>query len=272
MSSRNFKKTGDIVHSLDRRAPHGTAEDWDPVGLLLGDPNQETPGVVLSNDLTFEAVELALQRKYSLIVTHHPCIFPKNRGLSKIIAGTPIYEALRNGIAVAAYHTNFDQCALEVVEQVSKGLGVVPQGRLFEKTSETTPQGIVKGFGYGFWGEFPSSRPFSDLAKDVKSLFNIHGFWITNPVPSTVTRVGFVAGKGASFVDAAAALKCDLFITGEAGYHTALSGSRKGVAVMEIGHRESERFFIETMKNWLSDLGLECAEVQTPTQMIWQEV
>src|SRR6185437_5168836 len=94
------------------------------------------------------------------------------------------------------------------------------------------PSGLVTGLGYGFWGDLARPRTFSDLAQDVKSLFNVDGFWITQSPPARIRRVGFVAGKGASFVGAAAAASCDLFITGEAGYHVALDGSRRGVAVM----------------------------------------
>jgi dinuclear metal center YbgI/SA1388 family protein len=377
MSSNSERSIDDVVRALLQRAPQSFAEDWDNVGLLVGDEGQKTSGAVVSIDLTFEAVQLALEKGYKLIVNHHPCIFPKTKGLSRVLSGSPVYEAIRNGICVAASHTNFDQCSLEVVQAVSEGLGLNVQGRLFEKSqisflklvtfvpadhleqvrtavceagagnignydfcsfgakgegtfrggkdthprvgqpgqlekveeirfetvfprglkdqilkallsahpyeevayelysveqttkSSTASQGIVSGLGYGFWGEFPSRRPFSEVAKDVKSLFDIHGFWITNPVPSYVSKVGFVAGKGASFVEAAAAARCDLFITGEAGYHTALGGSRRGVAVMELGHRESEKFFVKTMKSWLTHLGLEVAEAQTPTQQIW---
>jgi dinuclear metal center YbgI/SA1388 family protein len=370
--TKNTKPITEVLRSLNHRAPLGSAEDWDNVGLLIGDSSKETMGAVVSIDLTFEAVELAVLHGYSLIVNHHPCIFPKNRGLSRVIAGTPVYEAIQKGIAVAAYHTNFDQCALEVVEAVSQGLGVQPKGRLLEHSTDallklvtfvpsthveqvrnaiceagagcignydistfslqgegtfrggdaTRPfigtsgilekvqeirletvlprglrtevlralqfahpyeevaydfypleqqpsqGGLIRGLGYGFWGEFPSPRPFSDVVKDVKDIFNINGFWITNPTPSQISSVGFVAGKGASFVDAAFAKKCDLFITGEAGYHTALGGLRRGMAVMELGHCESEKFFVVTMKNWLSKLGLGVVETQIPTQRI----
>lgn len=373
MNSSTEKSIGEVIRSLNQLAPLATAEAWDNVGLLLGDAKGKTNGAIVSTDLTMESVELALRENYKLIINHHPCIFPKNKGLSKITAGTPVYEALRNGISVAAYHTNFDQCSLEVVERIAQGLGIRPQGRLIENPTESllklavyvpashlegvrsalfdagaghignydscsfshpgegtfrggsqtqpfvgspgqleraqetrletvfpvglkdlilaalkkahpyeevafdlysvaqppSQQGLVRGLGYGFWGDFPSMKPFSEVAKDVKSLFNIHGFWITSPVPSLVSRVGFVAGKGASFVEAASAAKCDLFITGEAGYHVALGGARRGTAVMELGHRESEKFFVETMKRWLSNLGLEVAEAQTPTQTIW---
>jgi len=362
-----------IIADFNHRAPLGTAENWDNVGLLLGDPAWETPGAVVAIDLSVEAIELAVQNKFRLILTHHPCIFPKSKGISKITSGSLVFEALNQGIAVAAYHTNFDQCALEVVDLVSRGLGLAPRGRLIDKVEKsllklvtfvplshfeavrrevcragaghignydlctfgvqgegtfrggkgTTPflgqpgelekvqevrfetvfpkglksevlnslfrthpyeevaydlyeleqsasgKGLASGVGYGFWGEFPSPKPFPDVAKDVKRLFNVNGFWITSPTPSSVTRVGFVAGKGASFVEAAHSVKCDLLITGEVGYHNALGGSRQGLAVMELGHRESERFFIEVMGNWLSGLALRFVEAQMPTQKIW---
>ena len=373
MKESSSYSIGDVISSLSSRAPLATAEDWDNVGLLLGDPAQKVSGVLVSIDLTEESIRTAKEKGCNLIINHHPCIFPKDRGLSRLNPGSLVYEAIRNEIAVAAYHTNFDLCALEVSQAICEFLGIKPKGRLVEKGRKNLtklvvnvplahvesvrtaiceagaghignydlatfgvqgegtfrggalsqpfigkpgvlekvqevrletvfPQGyrdeilkalrkshpyeeiaydlysvqqaagstgLVSGLGYGFWGEFTEGKAFSDVGKDVKNLFNINGFWITNSVPSVVKRVGFVAGKGAAFVDAAADLGCDLFITGEAGYHTALAGTRRGMAVMELGHRESEKFFVETMKKWISKLDLLCVDVQTPTQQIW---
>ena len=131
------------------------------------------------------------------------------------------------------------------------------------------PLGLVSGLGYGFWGEFKSAKPFSEVVRSVKHLFKLDGFWLTNPPPNRVRKLAFVAGKGASFIDAAVSAGCDLFITGEAGYHTALDGARKGVAVMELGHRESERFFLTTMEGWLTSLGVRATVVKDATQKIW---
>lgn len=274
MTLANQRSIDDVIRSFDERAPLSTAESWDNVGLLVGDSNARTTGAVISIDLTLEAIEMAIQKNYHLIITHHPCVFPQAGGLDRVVAGSLIYHAIRNGISVVAWHTNFDRCALEVVKAVSSGLKVKPLGRFQESVENSTNlvksvQSEPQALGYGFWGEFPSPRPFPELAEDVKSLFGINGFWITNPVPSQVTRVGFVAGKGSSFVEAASQLKLDLLITGEAGYHTALAGMRQGVAVMELGHRESERFFVETIKIWLTQLGLEFVSISTPTQKIW---
>lgn len=369
---------GEVVRILDARAPHGTAESWDNCGLLVGDPGWKTSGAVVSIDLTEKAIRTAVAKKVRLIVNHHPCIFPKSRGLSRVVAdgaGTSplVFEAIQQGIAVAAYHTNFDRCALEVVESVSKALGAKPLGRLVDHPSgslvklsvyvprshlekvreavceagagqignydccsfgvegkgtfrggkDTDPfigrpgtleiaeetrfetvlprgmerpvlaalmkahpyeevaydlypieqapsaQGLVRGLGYGFWGELEKPKLFSEVVKSVNHMFSTSGFLLTDPPPARIKRVAFVAGKGAAFVDAAAAAGCDLFITGEVGYHVALEGTRQKMAVMELGHRESERFFLSTMKGWLKQAGLNAMELNVPTQKVW---
>jgi dinuclear metal center YbgI/SA1388 family protein len=379
-------KIGKILEALERRAPGGTAEDWDNVGLLAGDPDDETSGAVVSVDLTDEAIDAALAKKWRLIVNHHPCIFPKSRGLSRVTAGGPgsgsssrlVHRAIREGLSVIASHTNFDQCSLEVVTAISKGLGVEPKGRLLESGKDTLlklvvfvpvshadsvrealcaagagnigqydsctfgvrgegtfrggahtqpflgkpgvleraeelrletvlPRGLqrdvlkamlqahpyeevaydlypveqsppvlgpVRGLGYGFWGDLPKAKSFAEVARDVKRLFKVDGFWVSQPSSKQtsskrIRRLGFVAGKGASFVGAAVRAGCDLFITGEAGYHAQLDGARQGLMVLELGHRESEKFFLSTMSEWLEQEGLKTKPLDLPTQKIW---
>jgi putative NIF3 family GTP cyclohydrolase 1 type 2 len=57
-------------------------------------------------------------------------------------------------------------------------------------------------------------------------------------------------------------------ITGEAGYHEALGASRGGSAmkVIELGHTESERFFVKTIQGWLDRFGLKATGLHVKTQ------
>jgi dinuclear metal center YbgI/SA1388 family protein len=382
------RAVSEIIQGLEAHAPSGTAESWDNVGLLVGDPRTQTTGAVVCVDLTEEALREAKKRGYGLIVNHHPCIFPRSKGIGRIVGGDTgksglIYEAIRSGISIAAYHTNFDRCALEVVHGISKELGVVPKGRLLDHPSgaliklvvfvprthaetvrqalgaagaghlgdydfcsfstegtgrfrgadttrpfigkpgkleealevrletvfprglekpvlqalrgahpyeeiaydlyplEQTPSalGLVKGLGYGFWGEFPKPKPFSVFVKDVKKAFKVTGFLLSDPAPNRlnakkmIRKIGFAAGKGASVLGAAAAAGCDVFVTGEAGYHDAIAVSEyrksRPMAVMELGHRESERFFVLTASKWLEAMGLRTVKLHTSTQKIW---
>lgn len=365
-----MKTVTQILAGLEARAPLATAEGWDNVGLLVGTGRSKTAGAVVSIDLTEKAIRTARAKGYRLIVNHHPCIFPKSRGITKVQG--LVHEAASQGVEVISLHTNFDRCALEVVDAVSRGLGLSPGGRLHEATGDllklvvfvpethseqvrtaicgagagqigaydsctfgstgegtfrggegTSPflgragrlerarevrletilptgfksrvlkalfeahpyeevaydlyaleqkasgSGLVSGLGYGFWGDFKKPRSFSEVARGVKSLFQLEGYWVSQPVPSRVRRMAFVAGKGASFIQAAAEAGCDLFVTGEAGYHDVLRGARTGMTVMEIGHRESERFFLSTVSGWLKADGLKTVSLNDPTQRVF---
>ncbi len=365
-----------ILYEIEKRTPPGTAEKWDNVGLLVGNARGIVTGAVLSVDLTEEALETAKRLGYSLIINHHPCIFPRSKGAANVISTGPsklIYEAARAGISVIATHTNFDQCALEVPEAVAQALGITPVGRLFggdespftklvvfvprthvekvrdalfavgagkigrydscsfaspgdgtfrggvgtkpfigksgrlEKVDEVRIEtifprglkrqvlqalrsshpyeeiaydlyrvdqepsrfGLVSGLGYGVYGDLPKAVPFAEIAKRVRRAFKSEGFLITEPLPKRVKRIGFTPGKGSSFLRAAGLLGCDLFITGEAGYHDAREAALSGVGVMEIGHRESEIFFLQTIEKWCREWKVRTRVLNTPIQKFY---
>jgi putative NIF3 family GTP cyclohydrolase 1 type 2 len=104
------------------------------------------------------------------------------------------------------------------------------------------------------------------FAQRVRKAFGVNAFLASEPRPKQVRRVAFSPGKGSSFIAAAAQAGCDVFVTGEAGYHAQLEGARRGVTVVELGHRESERFYLSTMKGWLQELGLSAQSLDQPTQ------
>src|SRR5438105_2040468 len=100
-----MKKISEVLALIEQKVPLGTAEKWDNVGLLCGNPEWTTEGAVVSVDLTRAAIETAIKKKFSLVLNHHPCIFPKGAGLSRLIQcedtddlQSLIAEAMRNGI------------------------------------------------------------------------------------------------------------------------------------------------------------------------------
>jgi hypothetical protein len=135
---------------------------------------------------------------------------------------------------------------------------------LFPVEQGPAEKGIISGLGYGFWGDLNTPLPLSEVTQKVQNLFRVRGCLLTpargGDAEPLVRRVGYVAGKGASFAHAARAKGCDLFITGEAGYHVARELSAQGLSTLELGHPESELFFHSTVKGWLNELGLETSE------------
>ncbi len=101
----------DIIEALEELAPRRLAEDWDNVGLQVGDVNAEVRRVVVAVDCDEGALEAALapRRRAQLIITHHPLLF---KPLSSLEFSTPkgafIKELVKHDLACYALHTNAD--------------------------------------------------------------------------------------------------------------------------------------------------------------------
>lgn len=85
------------------------AENWDNVGLLIGDNMKEVNKVLFCLDVTQKVVQKAIDKNVDLIISHHPLIFS---GLKQItnetVHGRKILKLIENKIAVYSIHTNSD--------------------------------------------------------------------------------------------------------------------------------------------------------------------
>ena len=98
-----------LVEQLDRLYPFALAEDWDNVGLIVGDTSDDAHGVLLALDLTHEVIDEAVEHACNVIVTHHPPIFrPIKRLNTAELQGGLVGRAFREGISVISLHTNLD--------------------------------------------------------------------------------------------------------------------------------------------------------------------
>lgn len=101
MKTITVKDIANVIHNF---APRELAYDWDNVGFLLGDADQEVKKILLSLDVTENTVKKAIETGADLIVTHHPLIF---KPVNKIT--NPLYiKLIKNNISVICAHTNLD--------------------------------------------------------------------------------------------------------------------------------------------------------------------
>ena len=100
------KKTtiSDIISHLQTIVNPGLAFDWDNVGLQIGNPVQEVKKILLTLDVTNNAVEKAIDEKVNLIISHHPIIYKPIKNITN-----PLYlRLIQNNISVYCAHTNLD--------------------------------------------------------------------------------------------------------------------------------------------------------------------
>ena len=101
----NVKNIAAVVEDI---FPLELAQDWDNVGLLIGDADKTVKNVLLTIDTTSDVVTEAKRLKTDLIVSYHPVIWD---GLKHVTASGPtsvVYELVRSGIAVFSVHTALD--------------------------------------------------------------------------------------------------------------------------------------------------------------------
>ncbi|MBQ7248771.1 MAG: Nif3-like dinuclear metal center hexameric protein [Deltaproteobacteria bacterium] len=121
----------DILGMLNRLCPSQLAEDWDNVGLQVGNPVQAVERVMVALDPTFEALQAACEAGCQLLVTHHPLIFrPLKQVLTSSETGRIVETALKAGISILAAHTNLDRAAEGLNAWLAQRLGLVGGGPL----------------------------------------------------------------------------------------------------------------------------------------------
>lgn len=110
---------------LHQWAPPNTKLDYDNVGLLIGDPNQNVSSILTCLDVTLEVVEEAIDRNCELIVAHHPLIFKSIDRINPVNEqGKIIYKLIRNNVSLIAAHTNLDAALDGVSFVLAQKLGL----------------------------------------------------------------------------------------------------------------------------------------------------
>jgi dinuclear metal center YbgI/SA1388 family protein len=102
-------KISDIAGIINKKYPFALAEDWDNVGLQLGDPTAEVTRIMVALDPLPQVIDAALARQCQLLVTHHPLIFsPLRQITASTSTGKSLLQAAQGGLALLAMHTNYD--------------------------------------------------------------------------------------------------------------------------------------------------------------------
>ncbi len=115
----------DITKILEELAPLEHAEDFDNVGLLVGNPNQEVTGILVTLDTLETVVDEAIEKGCNLIVSFHPIIF---QGLKKLTGRNyverTVIKAIANSIAIYSMHTALDNSNVGVNAKICEVLGL----------------------------------------------------------------------------------------------------------------------------------------------------
>ncbi|MGE4544443.1 MAG: Nif3-like dinuclear metal center hexameric protein [Pedobacter sp.] len=115
----------DLLGLLHRLYPPVLAENWDNVGLQVGDPVASVSRILVCLDASEYALDEALRIGAQAIFCHHPLVFQPLKRLSPVDeTGRLLFRAVREGIAVVSAHTNLDIAVNGINDWLAAALGV----------------------------------------------------------------------------------------------------------------------------------------------------
>ncbi|MCT6869286.1 MAG: Nif3-like dinuclear metal center hexameric protein [Apibacter sp.] len=140
-------KVADVVEFLKQLAVESNAEDFDNVGLLVGDSQSIISGVLITLDCIEEVVDEAIQKQCNMIVTFHPIIFSGMKSITgQSYVERAVIKAIKNDIAIYAIHTNLDIAKEGVNFEICKRLQIhesrplIPKARSIKKLQTYIPK------------------------------------------------------------------------------------------------------------------------------------
>ncbi|MFZ5822916.1 MAG: Nif3-like dinuclear metal center hexameric protein [Bacillota bacterium] len=343
---------GKIAAYLEELAPLEWAEQWDNVGLQVGEPSAAARRILVALELTTSVIEEAVQIGADLVVVHHPPIF---RPLKALRFDTPggrrLQRLVQQGISLYAAHTNLDQAKgmtndslaaaagleahdvlerageeryIKIVVFVPKGYEEAVMGGLaregaghignyshctfqspgtgtfmplagsnpflgqqgeLERADEVRLETIVPESkarravqamiqahpyeevaydlyplanpgqvrGHGRIGRLERPVTLSDMVERLKARLKTPSLRIVGDPNRAITTVAVGAGSGGFLIPRAAGRGADLLITGDVGYHDAQDALDLGLAVIDVGHYNSEAIVVQPLAAYLRE-------------------
>jgi dinuclear metal center YbgI/SA1388 family protein len=154
-----------------------------------------------------------------------------------------IKTLLENGISLLAYHLPLDgHVELGNNAQLGKQWGIVVEGRFGQG-----PNG-----GLGMYGSLPEPLSPDALAQKISLPLQREPLVIEGG-KHEVHRLGWCSGAAQSYIESAAALGLDAFISGEISEPTVHMARELGIHYISAGHHATERYGVKALGEHLSE-------------------
>ncbi len=215
---------------LNENIPASLSCEWDNDGLMCApDKSADVSRVLITLDITAEAIEHAKAERCEVIISHHPLIFKGLRSVSdENCVSAKVIELIKSGIAAMSFHTRLDAVDGGVNDILAQKLGV----------KNTIPFG-VDGNGIGRVGTLDSPISLKDFAERVKAALGAPAVLCADAGRDVFT-VALLGGEGGDDIAAARRAGADTYVSGRLGYHAMTDAPEGDMNLIEAGHFYTE--------------------------------
>ncbi|AAK79274.1 dinuclear metal center YbgI/SA1388 family protein [Clostridium acetobutylicum] len=228
-------KVKDLCNIIEDFAPISLKEDFDNVGLMVGDREASVDAIMTALDCTMDVIDEAIEKNCNMIITHHPILFKKPSKITMdTLLGKKIIKIISNNINVYSAHTNLDSVKDGINDAVVNILG-------FDKSSILAKNNkAVKEAGIGRVVELEQNMTLKELCDRVKESFKIQSLRYCGDEDKKIHSFAVINGSGQDFFEEARKRGVDCIITGDTSYHYVSDYNEMNIAVIDAGHFGTE--------------------------------
>lgn len=225
-------KVKDLCNIIEEFAPQNLKEDYDNVGLMVGNTEAYVNSILMALDCTLDVIDEAVEKKCNMIITHHPLLFRKPASITnETLQGAKILKLAENKINLYSAHTNFDSVSGGLNDIIVELLGF-GRGKVIEANGE--------GSGIGRFVELKTPVTLDRLCSIIKDKLGIENLRYCGEEDKEIRKIAVINGSGQDFLESSRKLGAECVITGDTSYHYVSDYNEIGMCIIDAGHFGTE--------------------------------
>ena len=128
-----------IYKEIEQLFPPALAQDWDNVGLLVGNCDAQVSKILMTIDVTKDVVAEASRLECEMILSYHPVIWQGLKSVTSHGPGEVVHRLIRENIAVYSIHTSLDVITDGVNDHLAEMVGIVDARAIGDFVSNPDP-------------------------------------------------------------------------------------------------------------------------------------
>lgn len=246
----------ELLAYLDQLLSPEQFQDYSPNGLQV-QGNAQVKRIVTGVTASQALIEAAIAVQADTLLVHHGYFW---RGESPTVTGIKqqrLKQLLANDINLIAYHLPLDAHAeFGNNTQLAKVLGLPIQGAI-----PNTGQPAL-----GVYGTFDKPMPLTQLTAQITAKLGRPPLVIANH-SSAVNTLGWCTGAAQNYLQQAADMGLDAYISGEISELTVHLARELGIHYIAAGHHATERYGVKALGEHLAsqfDVSVEFIDIDNP--------
>ena len=220
-----------LEHIINQKLNTNAINDYAPNGLQV-EGKANIKKIITGVTATQALIDAAVAKNADAILVHHGYFWKSENPCIRGMKGKRIKTLLVNDINLYGYHLPLD---------------IHPE--------------------LGNNAELARLLGIENLHPLESSLTVCNAEELTQNPPHLIRKVGICTGGGQGYIDLAAQMGCDAFISGEISEQTTHSAREQGIHYFACGHHATERYGIKALGEWLAktyELDVEFVDIDNP--------